>query len=33
MGKKWVKMGKEVIMFGDVEIKKHEFHLYKNPIF
>ena len=26
-----IKMGKEIITFGDIEIKKHKFYRYKNP--
>ena len=25
-------MGKEIIMFGDVEIEKHKFYRYESPI-
>ena len=25
-------MGKEVIMFGDIEVEKHKFHQHKSPI-
>ena len=26
-------MGKEIITFGNAEIKKQKFHHYKNPVF
>ena len=26
-------MGKEILMFGDIEIKKHKLYRYKSPIF
>ena len=25
-------MGKETITFSDIEVEKHKFHQYKNPI-
>ena len=25
-------MDKEIIMFGNIEVEKHKFHQYKNPI-
>ena len=25
-------MGKEIITFGDIEVKKHKFHKHKNTI-
>ena len=28
-----IKIDKEIITFGDIEIEKHKFHRYKNPIF
>ena len=28
-----IKMGKEIITFGDIEIEKHKLHRYKNPFF
>ena len=29
----YIKMGKEIMTFSDIEIEKHKFHRYKNPIF
>ena len=26
-------MGKEILLFGDIEIKKHKLYRYKSPIF
>ena len=28
-----IKMGKEILTFGDVGIEKHKFYRYKSPIF
>ena len=28
-----IKMDKEVLTFGDIEIKKNKFHHHKSPIF
>ena len=29
----YVKMGKEILTFGDTEIEKHKFYHYKSPTF
>ena len=28
-----MKIGKEILMFGDIEIKKHKFYIQKSPTF
>ena len=28
-----IKMGKEILMFGDIEIEKNKFYCHKSPIF
>ena len=28
-----IKIGKEILMFGEIDIEKHEFYRYKSPRF